>query len=76
MKLNNLNNNVEATTTNHLHGTKVGYLFIGIIGHCWGMLMPFAPFLYGGFKSLDFNFISRAILDRILIGPDMMFFIR
>ena len=75
-KLYQINESVEASTTNHLHGTKVGYLFVGIIGHCWGMLMPFAPFLYGGFKSIDFHPILRGILDRILIGPEMMFFIR
>lgn len=37
--------------------------------------MPFAPFLYGGFKSMNFHWTLRTILDRILIGPDMMFFI-
>ena len=77
MKIYNVNDSSESfSTTNHLHGTKVGYLFIGIIGHCWGMLMPFAPFLYGGFKSIKFDSVTRSFLDRILIGPDMMFFIR
>jgi len=74
-KLCHINEKPEATTTNHLHGTKVAYMFVGIIGHCWGMLMPFAPFLYGGMKSLAFDAVSRSFLDRILIGPDMMFFI-
>ena len=47
----------------------------GITGHIWGMLMPFAPFLYGGFKSMHFHWALRGILDRLLIGPDMMFFL-
>lgn len=75
MKLYQTNESADAMTTSHLHGTKVGYLFFGIMGHTWGMLLPFAPFLYGGFKSLQFHWILRGILDRILLGPDMMFFI-
>lgn len=75
-KLTHINENAEASVTSHLHGTKVGYLFFGIMGHCWGMLMPFAPFLYGGYKSMEFHWLIRGILDRLLLGPDLMFFIR